>query len=170
MIEDNSQEEVFIEEGRKILLTIGIKLDVANTKTYENQVATEFGFSIIPLTIENSSDLKLRNESAIIAEESQNIKLIAGSSTNEHELISNIKKENSQKEYGEILEDSQYIVDSYSSKIPEVVLSNENGQVTFESLYIESIKHPLIEGEAESDAKKSKRRDNSLGPHDGSCK
>ncbi len=167
VIDNNSGEEIFSEEGRKILLTIGIKLDVGNNKAYENRVETQFGFSIIPLTFENSSDLKLRNESTII-EESQNAKLIDGSSTNEHELVNNLKNENSQKD-GNLLENSQYIVDSYSSKIPEVVLMNQNGQVTFESLYIEQIKHPLVVGETSLDAKKNKQTDNNFGPRDGSC-
>ena len=46
-----------------------------------------------------------------------------------------------------ILEESSYMVDSYSSKIQEVILSNNNGIVNFENLSVENVKTPLKEGD-----------------------
>ena len=46
-----------------------------------------------------------------------------------------------------LLEESSYMVDSYSSKIQEVILSNNNGIVNFENLSVENVKTPLKEGD-----------------------
>ena len=64
------------------------------------------------------------------------------------------------------LENSTFMVDSFSSKIQEVILPNENGIAKFESLSVDSIKLPLREGEQ----KPNKKDRLSLGPNEGSCK
>lgn len=160
----DDSNETFIEDGRKIILTMGIKIDVGNTTKYVDQVATEFGFSIIPVAFENNTDLKLRSESAIIDVTLNDGKLIAVSSTNEQEFINNLKSEKLQENKEQtLLENSQYMVDSYSSKIPECVMSNENGSAIFESFLVEKIRLPLKEGETKSESK-----DTNLGPNKGS--
>lgn len=176
---NENEEDILSEDGRKIQLSFGIKLDVSNTAKYENSIATEFGFAIIPILLENNSIndinniLELKNQSTIV-DESQTNKLMAPSSTNENELINNLKNElggssdsNSNKEGGGgggvILENSQYMVDSYSSKILEVTSPNNNGCVKFETLSVDNIKiqdKTFINAAAKKAAK--------LGPNKGS--
>lgn len=164
----DAADQLFPEDGRRVQLTFGIKLNVDNINNYEDITPTEFGFSIIPIILENNNtDLKMRNESAIM-NESQVTKLIAGSSTNEKELMNNFKTELSdvnQFAREPILEKSSYMVDSYSSKIQEVITTNANGVLTFDHLVVEDIRHPMLEGKVELS-----KRDSSLGPNEGSCK
>jgi len=116
--------------------------------------------------LETTTDLKLRNESAIL-NESMATKLIAGSSANERELANNFKAEVSDVHHNFakdiVLEKSSYMVDSYSSKLQEITTTNSNGVLLLDGLFVDNIKIPGHKTD-KRDEKKS-----SFGPVEGSC-
>ena len=64
----NEDQEPLMEDGRLIQLTLAIKIDITDTATYENQVPTEFGFSVVPVTLFSNNSMQIKDESTIIEE------------------------------------------------------------------------------------------------------
>ncbi len=119
------------------------------------------GFSIIPLTLQTTSEpFKLKDESSILNE----------SGLNNSKLVNSEPFINAKTEEPPNLSNSssQFMMNSYSSKIQEFILPNDDGLATFDSIYVDVIRNPIKMGDSKKSSTK-KKSDLGLGSTENSC-
>lgn len=154
----NEEHEPLMEDGRVIQLTLAIKIDITDTASYENQIQTEFGFSVVPVSLLSNNTIQIKEESTIIEEgineKSSNIinELTEQTTTNDTTMIELDQILGSKTKPDET--SSNNIATSYSSKPAEVAQQNEAGITHFDGLYVENVPFPRkIQSDSQKPAK-----------------